>query len=227
MFAPPRRTTADKIHFYGLGMSIIREFLRYPFLTGAVAPSSPCLARAMTDGLGIESAAVVVELGPGTGAITDAIVERLEVRSRLIVVELNRALVDKLAGRYRGLPVEVVHDSAANLRRIVPGPVDAVVSGLPWSVMPAYQRLRVLDAVIAVLQPAGRLSTFAYLHAAWSPPARHLARELGRRFAVVQRSGVVWPNLPPAFVHRAALPLTTRPDRRIPSCRPGSGESSA
>lgn len=200
--------TDDKIHFYGRWVTIIREFFRHPFLTGAIAPSSPRLARAMTDGLGLESAGVVVELGPGTGAITDAIIERLDARARLIVVEVNRALADELAIRYHGLPVEVIHGSAANLRRLVPSPVDAVVSGLPWSVMPAYQRQRVLNAVAAVLPPAGRFSTFAYLHAAWSPPAHHLARELDRRFAVVQRSGIVWPNVPPAFVHRAAVPRT-------------------
>jgi len=186
-------------------MPIMREFLRHPFLTGAVAPSSPRLARAMTEGLGLESASVVVELGPGTGAITEAILQRINPRARLVVVELNRALADELAFRFAGQPVQVLHDSAANLARLVPGPIDVVVSGLPWTVMAAHQQRRILDAIARSLGPSGRFSTFAYLHAGWTPPARRFTEELARRFAVVQRSGVVWHNLPPAYVHRAAV----------------------
>jgi phosphatidylethanolamine/phosphatidyl-N-methylethanolamine N-methyltransferase len=186
-------------------MPIFREFLRHPFLTGAVAPSSPRLARAMTDGIGLESASVVVELGPGTGAITDVILGRVNPRARLVVVEANRALADGLAFRYRGQPVQVLHDSAANLPRLVPWPVDVVVSGLPWTVMPAQQQRRLLDAVAKALGPEGRFSTFAYAHAAWAPSARRFARELAERFSIVERGAVVWPNLPPAFVHRAAV----------------------
>ncbi|HEY3465976.1 MAG TPA: methyltransferase, partial [Amycolatopsis sp.] len=48
-------------------MSITREFFRHPLLTGAIAPSSPRLAEEMTAGLGLERAARVAELGPGTG----------------------------------------------------------------------------------------------------------------------------------------------------------------
>lgn len=86
------------------------------------------------------------------------------------------------------------------------GPVDAVVSGLPWTVMPAAERNRTLDAVAAALVPSGRFTTFACLHAAWTPPGRHRAAGLRERFGPVERGPVVWPNLPPAFVHLARAP---------------------
>jgi phospholipid N-methyltransferase len=191
-------------------MPIMREFLRHPFLTGAVAPSSPQLARAMTERLGLESASVVVELGAGTGAITEAIVERINPRARLVVIELNRALADELAFRFRGQPVQVLHESAANLRRLVPWPIDVVVSGLPWTVMPAHQQRRTLDAIAGSLGPLGRFSTFAYVHAGWTPPARRFARELAQRFAVIEHSAVIWRNIPPAYVHRAAVSVKAR-----------------
>jgi phosphatidylethanolamine/phosphatidyl-N-methylethanolamine N-methyltransferase len=194
-------------------VSIIREFLRHPLRTGAVAASSPQLARAMTADFGLDRAETVVELGPGTGPITEAILARLAPGARLIAVELNPVLAARLAGRHRGRPLEVVNGSAADLPRLVPDRVDAVVSGLPWAVMPDPLRRRILDAVAQVLTDTGRFTTFAYLHAAWSPPARQFAAQLAERFAVVDRGPTVWPNVPPAFVHRAAVPLATR--RRV------------
>ncbi|WP_236059739.1 class I SAM-dependent methyltransferase [Actinacidiphila acididurans] len=184
-------------------MSITTEFLRRPLMTGAVAASSRRLALAMTEGIGLERARLVAELGPGTGVFTDAILARLAPGARLVAVELNPVLADRLAATRRDTRLTVVPGSAADLAAAVREPVDAVVSGLPWTVMPRERREHILDAVTEVLAPGGRFTTFAYLHAAWTPPARHFTAELAHRFDHVERSRVVWPNLPPAFVHRA------------------------
>ncbi|MFD3618945.1 class I SAM-dependent methyltransferase [Streptomyces sp. NPDC058676] len=109
----------------------MREFLRHTRLTGAVAPSSATLAQATTVGLDLEHADVVVELGSGTGAITEAIRRRLAPGTRLVAVELNPVFARRLADRCRDSTVEVVHGSAEDLPALVPHPVDAVVSGLP------------------------------------------------------------------------------------------------
>lgn len=198
-------------------MSILTEFLRHPLLTGAVAASSPALARMMTGGIGLERARTVVELGPGTGVFTDAIRREVAPGTRIVAVELNGHLAEQLTRRYRGEPVEIVHGSAADLARLVRYPVDAVVSGLPWTVMAEPVRLRILDAVTAVLAPGGVFTTFAYAHAAWTPPGRRFAAELRQRFGVTGTSRVVWRNLPPAFVHHASAP---RPSgRHTPTAR--------
>jgi phosphatidylethanolamine/phosphatidyl-N-methylethanolamine N-methyltransferase len=193
-----------------LAMSILTEFLRHPLLTGAVAASSPALARQMTDGIGLEQARTVVELGPGTGVFTDAIRRRVAPGTRIVAIEINGHLAARLADRYRGGPVEAVHGSAAELASLVPYPVDAVVSGLPWTVMAEPVRLRILDAVTAVLAPTGVFTTFAYAHAAWTPPGRRFADELRQRFGTTGTSRLVWRNLPPAFVHRATAPQVQR-----------------
>ncbi|ONF62351.1 class I SAM-dependent methyltransferase [Amycolatopsis keratiniphila] len=185
-------------------MSITREFLRHPVLTGAVAASSPKLAEAMTAGLGLESSRLVVELGPGTGVFTGAVVRRLPPGARLIAVEINPRLARELRSRHGD--VEVVEGSAENLLSYVDEAADVVVSGLPWTVMPGERQLRILDQVTEILAPHGRFTTFAYAHAAWTTPARRFAAALRDRFAVTGRTPLVWPNLPPAFVHRAALP---------------------
>lgn len=184
-------------------MSITTEFLRRPLMTGAVAPSSRRLAYAMTEGAGLERARLVAELGPGTGVFTDAILARLGPDARLVAVELNPVLAARLSATRRDTRLTVVRGSAAELAAAVDGPVDAVVSGLPWTVMPQDRRRRILDAVTEVLASGGRFSTFAYLHAAWTPPARAFTAELACRFDRLERSKAVWANLPPAFVHRA------------------------
>lgn len=184
-------------------MSITTEFLRRPLMTGAVAPSSRRLAYRMTEGIGLEHARLVAELGPGTGAFTDAILARLAPDAQLVAIELNPVLAARLSATRRDPRLTVVRGSAADLAAAVGEPVGAVVSGLPWTVMPQDRRERILDAVTEVLAPGGRFTTFAYLHAAWTPPARRFTAELACRFDRLERSTPVWANLPPAFVHRA------------------------
>ncbi len=190
-------------------MSITSEFLRHPLLTGAIAPSSPRLAEPMTAGLGLERATRVAELGPGTGVFTEAVLALLRPEARLTAVEINPRFADALRQRFP--QVDVVTGSAEHLE---PDGVDVVVSGLPWTAMTAARQQRILDAVVAALAPAGRFTTFAYAHAAWTPPARRFAASLRSRFAVVERTSVVWGNLPPAFVYRAALPVAVGRARR-------------
>ncbi|OXM73260.1 methyltransferase domain-containing protein [Amycolatopsis thermalba] len=183
-------------------MSITREFLRAPAHTGAIAASSRRLAAAVVAGIGVERAAHVVELGPGTGVFTEALLARLRPGARLTAVEVNPRLAGDLARRHPG--VEVITGSAEHLAGHVRA-ADVVVSGLPWSLFPGDRQDRVLDQVGEVLAPGGRFATFAYLHAAWLPAARRFEAALARRFGFVGRSRVVWGNLPPAFVHRAAV----------------------
>ncbi len=209
-------------------MSIFAEFLAHPRGTGAVAASSRALAAAMTADLQLGRARTVVELGPGTGAITDAILDRMPPDGKLVAIELNRHFAVRLAQRYRSQPVQVVNASAVDLATCVADPVDVVVSGLPWTVMPHTVREKVLRAVVDVLVTAGRFTTFAYLHAAWTPPARRFNRQLNRHFVEVRRSDYILRNLPPAFVHHARGPIchgresrTVATDlRRVPRKRP-------
>lgn len=184
-------------------MLITREFLRHPMLTGAIAASSPRLAETMTTGLGLERASRVAELGPGTGVFTEAVLALLRPEARLTAVEINPRFAAALRDRFP--QVDVVTGSAEHLEA---SDVDVVVSGLPWTAMTADRQQHILDAVTAVLAPNGRFTTFAYAHAAWTPPARRFAASLRSRFAVVERTSVVWGNLPPAFVYRAALPVS-------------------
>jgi phospholipid N-methyltransferase len=181
----------------------------------------------MVASLRLPSASLVVELGPGTGVFTESILGQLATGARLVVIELNPTLAAALTRRYAGRPVDVVHAPAAELGQYVDAPVDAVVSGLPWTVMAESDQRRTLDAATGALRDTGRFATFAYAHAAWTPPGRRFARMLAERFASVERGRIVWPNLPPAFVHRAAGPLDNGGERVVPPTTVHSGRMMA
>ncbi|WP_205650709.1 class I SAM-dependent methyltransferase [Actinoplanes solisilvae] len=194
-------------------MSFFSEFVRAPLTVGAVAPSSPALARVATAVVPSTGSPVVVELGPGTGAFTGAVQQRLAGRGRHLAVELNPRFAERLAAVYPA--VDVINADASTL-----GPhleqrgierIDVVVSGLPWAAFAESHQHDVLSSVVATMAPDAVFTTFAYVHARWAPPARRLRRALESRFDEVVVGRTVWANVPPALVYhcrRPNLPLT-------------------
>ncbi len=183
---------------------LFRRFLQHPTQVGALCPSSAALCRTITSKIGVEEAELVVELGPGTGAITREIVRRLPSGGKLLAIELDPALCRHLE---RDFPsVRICNDSASRLGAILhesgaPAP-DAVISGLPWAIFPESLQREILSAVAGSLAPEGWFATFAYLQGLMLPAGMRFRRLLGEMFSTVETSPVVWRNLPPAFVYR-------------------------
>jgi phosphatidylethanolamine/phosphatidyl-N-methylethanolamine N-methyltransferase len=178
-----------------------QEFLRNPFATGALCPSSPVLSKAVADACDFAADDLVVELGPGTGSFTELLLQRLGPRGRLLAFEINATNVEILRRRF---PLsEIIHDSAENLvDHLGHQRARCVISGLAWSTMlPALQD-RILQAVLDSLTPVGQFVAFAYVHAFWVPTARRFRRSLLRTFGRVTTTPIVWRNLPPAYVYR-------------------------
>lgn len=152
---------------------------------------------------------VVVELGPGTGAFTGLIQERLGGRGYHLAVEVDPAFASAVRRRYPR--VDVVVGDAIRLPGVLAlrglPPADVVVSGLPWTVFPAARAARTLAAVASVMAPHAAFTTFGYLHALWTPPAQRLRENLARTFEEVVAGRTVWANLPPALVYHARRPL--------------------
>jgi len=178
----------------------LAAFLRNPFATASLTPSSAYLAEAMVENMGLETARTVVELGPGTGVFTAAITRDLRPGGRLVCLEVNPALARTMEARFP--QAVVVNDSAENLGRHIAGGVDCVISGLPWVILGPQQQRLLLDPLVAALRPGGVFSTFAYSHAAWLPAGRRFRGLLEAAFTEVTVSQTVWRNLPPAFVYR-------------------------
>ena len=151
----------------------------------------------------LKGASLVVEIGPGTGAITDVILEEMPDPSRYMGLELNPEFVKKLQARY---PAATFHNaSAENIQHYVAqregSSVDYVVSGLPWAIFGEELQERILRGVTTVLRDGGGFSTFAYVHGLQLGPARRFRQRLDGLFSKVEVSPVVWKNFPPAVAY--------------------------
>lgn len=147
---------------------------------------------------------MVVELGPGTGAFTRLILERMNPRSRFFALELNQMNVHQLRRTFPKL--QVYADSAEHLPKYLEQPLpkkaDCIVSGLAWgNMLPATQN-RIFDAVTRSLAPGGLFTTFAYVHAQVLPTSLRFRKRLFSHFSKIEVTPIVWRNLPPAFIYR-------------------------
>src|SRR6202166_1790512 len=172
----------------------IRSWIERPLSIGAVTPSGKILARAMARYVDPNSTGPVVELGPGTGPVTEALVEAGVEPSRLVLVEFNPTFCRILRSRYPD--ATLVQGDAYGMRRLLETlliqPAAAVVSGLPLVTKPIGMRLRLIRDAFDLMVPGAPFVQFTYSVA--SP----LPKRLGGFTA--EASERIWMNLPPARV---------------------------
>lgn len=180
------------------------SFVKRPGQIGAVAPSGRALCKTLVDSFDWDSTKYVVELGPGTGVVTELIMERLNPSAHFFAVERDPRLA-KLA-RQRCPQAEIVEGCATDLERLCSDRgyphLDAIVSGLPWASFKLSLQKEILDSMFRVLKPEGSFATFAYLQGLGLPAGQRFAKLLKQRFRTVTKSRTVWNNLPPALVYR-------------------------
>lgn len=172
--------------------------------TGAIAPSSARLAAQLARAVSFERAGtrVVVELGPGSGAVTGHVTGRLIRGDRQLALEVNPRLVAVLQHDHPG--IEVITGDARRLGALLldrgVSRADSVVCGLPWGLFDRATQQTMLEQIATLLVPGGRFSTFAYLPFVAVPSARRFRALLHATFDTVTRD-IVWSNLPPAVVY--------------------------
>ena len=212
-----RRRIAENVLFF-------REFVRNFHTTGAILPSGRYLAAALARFVGQQHAKArrILEVGPGTGAVTGRIIDRMGPADRLDLVELNETFVRKLEGRFQ---IEPAFQAVSDRARVLHCPVEelprdqgyeVIVSGLPLNNFSVAGVERILAALTDLLPPGGTLSFFEYIAVR---PTRAIvsgraerARLQGVGQAIqavldgheVQRDAV-WLNVPPAWVHHVRL----------------------
>ena len=181
---------ADEARFF-------RSWLDNPAIAGAVSPSGPFLARMMARYVDPLKTGPVVELGPGTGAITEALLQRGIAPGRLYLVEFDPGFCALLKRRFPG--VHVIRGDAYNLTEALGNrlrrPPAAIVSSLPLLLKPEIQRLALLADAFHCMTPDGCFVQFTY--GPLSPIPRDKASALEFH---VEASPQVWWNLPPARV---------------------------
>jgi phosphatidylethanolamine/phosphatidyl-N-methylethanolamine N-methyltransferase len=172
----------------------LRSWIEKPLHMGAVMPSGRVLARTMAQYVDINSTAPVVELGPGTGAITNALIERGVDQKRLVLVEFNPGFCALLRDRYP--QARVVQGDAYALRDslwdVLSAPAAAIVSGLPLVTKPMLTRLKLIRDAFIALAPGAPFVQFTYSVA---PPIPKSLPGVS-----TEASERIWMNLPPARV---------------------------
>jgi phosphatidylethanolamine/phosphatidyl-N-methylethanolamine N-methyltransferase len=193
----------------------IKRWLDNPKATGAVSPSGRFLARAMASYVDPDADGPIIELGPGTGPVTEALLERGIAQERLILVEYDASFCKLLARRFPKTRI-VQGDAyrlAETLRPVLTEPAACIVSSLPLLTRPERGRLNLLRDAFELMRPNGTFVQFTY---GLTSPVPLTSRLSGLRFrADVSHS--VWLNLPPArvWVYRAgeAPDVGLRPTR--------------
>ena len=208
----------------------LREFVRNFHSTGAVLPSGRWLAIALTRYLRTpaDGPRRILEVGPGTGAVTGRIVTALRPDDRLDMVELNEAFVERLRERFRGEPTfkavagqcRVLHTAIEDLPR--EEPYDLIVSGLPLNNFSVDLVNQILSVLTQLLKSGGVLSFFEYI-AVRKARALVSGRAERARLQGISRAlhGLlhnreirrdwIWPNVPPAWVHHVRMDHSVRP----------------
>lgn len=180
------------------------QFLKNPRRVGACCPSSPTLCREITSAIGIENAALVAELGPGTGVITEAICSKLSPGAKMAVVELDETMAAGIEKRFAN--VTVFRGCASQLDVMLNSnalpKADVVISGLPFAIFPEELQEKILQGVLRSLNPGGTFATFAYLQGVILPAGIRFRRKLESTFPEVTTSQIIWNNMPPAFIYR-------------------------
>jgi phosphatidylethanolamine/phosphatidyl-N-methylethanolamine N-methyltransferase len=219
--------------------SFLSGILAKPRHTGAIAPSSRFLAQRIIQDANLGPLDTVIEIGPGTGALTRPILEQLKDPTQYFGVEINAGFVKHLRAK---MPAASIHQGSAEdlasvyaahraeLDRMSRGQVAQgaeaapavefapsqacarrIIASLPWTILPVELQKSILAAAATTLTPDGTFTTFIYAHArGLFPSARAFCGLLGDRFEEVVESPIVWRNLPPAIVISAHRPRGAR-----------------
>ncbi len=177
----------DEVRFF-------RSWFEKPLATGAVTPSGKALARTMAGYIDPAIPGPIIELGPGTGPVTEALVAQGVDPARLVLVEFNPHFCRLLRQRYP--TATVLQGDAYSLRRLLAGllqqPAAAVVSGLPLFTKPLRTRLRLVQEAFKLMLPGAPFVQFTYATVSPIPKALDRVRQ--------EASDRVWSNIPPARV---------------------------
>jgi phospholipid N-methyltransferase len=205
-----------------------RQFRQAYNSTGAVLPSGRALAAALSSFVrnggasdtkqnGVAHGRRILEVGPGTGAVTVQIINDMRPQDRLVLVELNEDFVAHLRERLPELPgAQAAHDRISIVHAAVEDlpdnePFDLIISGLPLNNFPVALVDQILTKLNRLLAPGGTLSFFEYVAVRRAKSLicsssdrerlRGIARVLGDFLKAEVRRDMVLTNVPPAWVH--------------------------
>jgi phosphatidylethanolamine/phosphatidyl-N-methylethanolamine N-methyltransferase len=174
-------------------VAFVRSFLRDPKAVGSIYPSSKYLTKIMASYVVFSQNQLIVELGAGTGVITQAMLNRGIPPERIIAIESTPALIENLRRHFP--KVQVIEGDASHLAEFLKNetrPIGTIISGLPLRSLPKEMTERILSAIPAVLASHGRYIQFTY-------DLRNNTHFYTQQYKLIKRK-LVWANVPPAKV---------------------------
>ena len=179
-----------------------REVFRDIRSTAAIVPSSRHLARGMVGPLPLERAQVVVEFGPGTGVMTQELLDRMPGEARLFAFEKNHRFAACLKRKILDPRLTVVvadaQQAGGHLQRLGYDRVDGVVSTLGLTLMPVAVQHRIYEAVLPLVGDGTVVTQVQYRN-------RNGVRAFLQGYFSSVTATTVWRNVPPAFVYTCRL----------------------
>lgn len=187
--------------------TFMREVVRSPKSIGAIKPSSPELADLMVKSVDLQDDHHVVELGAGTGAITERILQDISPE-KLLCLEMNPRLGTLLEERFPNITVSTrtAQELPDALSDWGVAKVDRMVSGLPWTLWNEEDQRTSLQSIARCLNDDGKIVTFAYIQSLYMPSFKRAFRLMSENFESVTRTRLVWRNTPPAYVYCCSKP---------------------
>ena len=193
-------------------IEFLRGFLERPKEVGSIIPSSRWMERRITRTAEIANAKLVIELGPGTGGTTKALLNAMAPGGRLLAIEINPRFCDLLRETIDD-PRLIVHEGSATeipeavVKHDLDAP-DVILSGIPFSTMPPELGLSILRSVRRSLKPDGRFVAYQF---------RDVVHTLGKRIFGRASVQVELFNMPPMRVYRWDVSARPNPATIEPS----------
>jgi phospholipid N-methyltransferase len=162
-----------------------RNFFRHPRMLGSIVPSSRFLIRQLLAPVDWARARVIVEYGPGVGTITAEVLRRMRPDASLIAIETNPDFVDFLRSSIKDERLHVIEASADSvveiLRQYGYQKASYVISGIPFSTIPAPLREQILRKTCSVLEPRGSFLVYQFSTRVLQD-LQHIFRYVRRKF---------------------------------------------
>ena len=186
-------------------LTYIRNLIRDPNIA-SIAPTSPFGIERICRKMDFPSTKLVVEYGPATGVITQRLLEEMKPEAQLITIDTNERFLGILGRRIRDERLHIVHDSAENVDAIVGkvaggAPVDYIISGIPFTMIPPDIGLSIVQKTYAALRPGGKFLVYQFLKPE-TAKGKGIHRLLPQVFKQTTRE-IEFRNIPPLRIYEA------------------------
>lgn len=179
--------------------NFFKEAVKNYKTSGTIVPSSRFLANKMLKNVNFSTANLIVELGPGNGAVTKQILKKLQPHTTLVCFEINDAFYNELL-LIDHPQLKVIKASAEfleiELEKIGFGAVDYIISSIPLSILPKELSVAILKESFNVLKKEGLFIQFQYTLFYYKELKKIFSKNISLSFEPI--------NFPPAFIYYCA-----------------------